>query len=85
VDAEFKRALRLALENFFLLLLHKSHVKNITSKFSCVVPLRVVVNNGGQFLDPDNFIHLSKIHQDVLKPSVLIVVGNYFLFYFSVS
>ena len=85
MDAEFEKALRLALENFFLLLLHKSHVKNITSEFSCVVPLRVVVNNGGQFLDPINFIHLFKIHQDVLQPSVLIVVGNDFLFYFSVS
>ncbi len=85
MDAEFKRALGLALENFFLLLLHKSHVKNITSEFSCVVPLRVAVNNGGQFLDPDNFIHLSKIHQDVLQPSVLVVIGNDFLFYFSIS
>lgn len=85
MDAEFKRFLGLVLENLFLLLLHKRHVKNITSEFSCVVPLCVVINNGGQFLDPDNFIHLSKIHQDVLQPSVLVVIGNDFFFYFSVS
>lgn len=59
--------------------LDKSQIKDIASELACVVRVGVLVDDRCKPLDPGDVVHLSKVHDDVLEPCVLVAVWHDFL------